>query len=183
MKVFGNLFQKFCWRLKRELKHNRKPILLFFGGGYDSQILLLALHKVRRKVTVIHLVHNEDKIPKKIKNVLKLFSKNTNIFMRSDQEEDGSKTWGSHQGIFFSEKNGIGFGKKEYLLITGHKMTEPLITRYFMNDKHNILYSPLLRYCDESIQELYQDMKDNERLGKTLFENLWSDSHHNIKIH
>lgn len=62
--MYGWEFEKLKWRLKRELKGNRKPILLFFGNGYESQILALALYRLRKPFIFVHVNSPQAKSPK-----------------------------------------------------------------------------------------------------------------------
>ena len=178
MKIFGNSFQRLCWRIKREMSKNRKPILFLFGNGYDSQILLAVLLKLKKKFMIIHNANNVS--PKKVNRVLSKARQKT-LILRPYEEEKTYKTF-SHDKAFCFEKLNFGFSSEDYFIIAGFKISEPSLIKGYFNGLFKTLYCPLLLYSDEWIQTLYQDMKDNEKIGEFLFENLTSDSHHNIAI-
>lgn len=178
MKLYGNTFQKLCWRLKRDLQHNRKPILLLFGNGYESQLLFTALHKLRKKFSVIHVA---DKVlSAKTRRILFHF-KQHHLILRPDRKNHSYKTFYGGD-VFTCEDIDFGFSAKDYFIIAGFKLSEPSLIKGYMRGSFKNLYCPLLRYSDEWIETLYQDMKDNEQIGEFMFDNLESDSHHNITI-
>jgi len=173
-------FLKFTWRVQRETRKNRKPIVLFFGNGYDSQLLLMALHKLKKKFTIVYIVHG--KFTKKTRNVLQKFAQNPKIILRPREEEKEFKNFYNGDGFCFEDMD-FGFSPKDYLIVAGFKAnTEPSLIRAFYNDAFCDLYVPLLRYTDDWIERLYQEMKDSEKLGQFMYDNLQSDSHHNITI-
>jgi len=179
MKLYGNNFQKLCWRLKRDLKHNRKPLLLLFGNGYESQLLFVALHRLRKKFTVVHIV--DYVLSKKTRHVLSQFSQYSSLLLRPYRKHDGFKTFYGGN-VFSSEDLDFGFSEKDYFIIAGFKASEPSLRKAFNRGIFNKLYCPFLRFSDEWVETLYQDMKDNDAIGEFMFENLNSDSHHNITI-
>ena len=169
----------FTWKLQREMRHNRKPILLFFGNGYDSQLLLLALSKLRKSFTIVHVA--SERLNQKVKNIFNSFSDHQKIILRPHSRKKHFKTFYNDDAFCFEDLN-FGFSPHDYFIVAGFKLTEPsLVKAYHRGDFHD-LYCPLLRYPDEWIETLYQDMKDTEKLGKFMHDNLTSDSHHNIQI-
>ena len=179
MKMFGNRFDRFCWNLQRELKGNHKPLVLFLGNGFESQILLLALHRLRKRFVIVHIA--DTKVGKKVRQVLSKFRNMYTIILRPERSKDGYKVFENREA-WTPEDLRWGFSPKDYLVVTGFKLSEHYLLKAFYKDVFGGVYSPLLRYCDEDVQALYQDMKDNEPLGQFLFDNLTSDSHHNITI-
>jgi len=171
-------FEKLTWRIKREMQHNRKPILLLFGNGYDSQLLLMALHKLRKKFMVIHAANG--RLTKKTKTILKKLGC-SHLILRPYNNGDPYKKFYTNEAFCVEDLN-FGFSHKDYFIITGFKITEPSLVKAFQRGFFNDLYAPLLRYSDDWIETLYQDMKDTEPLGEFLYENIQSDSHHNITI-
>ncbi len=170
-------FQKLCWRMQRELSKNRKPLVLFFGGGYESQILLGVLLKLRKEFLIVHNVMGG--IGCKVREVLS-FSGQRYLLLRNWKENKDTKVFTSEPFCF--EENECGFSEKDYLLIAGFKLSEPYLVKAFYKGVYNSLYCPLLRMCDEDVEQIYQDMKDGEKFGSFMFEHLASDSHHNIVI-
>ena len=179
MKIFGNRFDKFCWNMQRKLSSNHKPLVLFLGNGYESQILLLALHRLRKKFLIVHVADN--KVCGKVRRVLSKFRSVYTFILRPEREEDGMKCFSNHDA-FAPEGLRYGFSAKDYLVVAGFKLSESALCQAYYSGTFEDIYTPLLRYCDEDVQELYQDMKDNEPLGQFLFDNLTSDSHHNIEV-
>lgn len=175
-------FEAFYRALKHDLRLNRKPIVLFFGNGYDSQILLASLSKIRRKIIVVYVQLGKN--PKgllKAKRIAQKFAKFTWLFLRVDpnaMDEKETKTWTVTEQVFLTENHSLGFGFKDYVLITGHKLHEPYQIKAFEKGLFKNLFCPLLRFSDDWITRLYQNMKDTDPLGKFLNENLDSDSAH-----
>ena len=183
--MFGGPFQQLIWQMRRELKKEKRPIVLFFGGGYDSQILLYALSKVRRKFTAVHCLGYEEPIPDKIKTVLKHFKGVLPIFLRVCYRHRKYKTWYFQNNIWLQDKQLAGFCTNDYCLVTGHEANETSLHINFIEKKmENDIFCPLIRYSDDYISMIYQDMKDDWCHGEILYENSMSDSHHpNIKIY
>ena len=177
-KCWGNTFQRFCWRLKRELSNNRKPILLLFGNGYESQLHIVALLKLQKTFRIIHVA--DDTLDRKTKRVL-LKSRQRFLIFRPYRKDEKYKAFTCNDAICPEELN-FGFSSKDYFIIAGFKASEPSLIKGFYNGLFDSMYCPFLRYSDEWIQTLYQDMKDNEKIGGFMFDNLDSDSHHNITI-
>lgn len=171
-------FEKLTWRIRREMQSNRKQILLLFGNGYDSQLLLMALHKLRKKFTVIHSVNG--RFSKKTRNILQKVGCQYLVLRPHNGEDNYKKFYGGN--TFLIEDLNFGFSSKDYFIITGFKITEPSLVKGFHRGLFNNLYAPLLRYSDDWVETLYQDMKDTEPLGEFFYENIQSDSHHNISI-
>ena len=174
-------FEMFCWKVQRELRKNRKPIILLFGNGFESQILLLVLHKLKKKFLVVHAY--DDKLWDKTKNVLRHF-KHEYLLLKTDRVTSENKSFcldASSKAIFF-EKMKLGFPFDKYLIVTGFKDSETSLRKALLDGFFEEMYCPLLRYPDESVQMLYQNMTDTESLGKFLWKNNLSDSHHNITI-
>jgi len=171
-------FEKLTWKLQREMRHNRKPIVLFFGNGYDSQLLLMALHKLRKKFKVVHVASEE--LSRKVQNIFSRL-KHEVILLRPHRVDKGFKQF-HNDNAFCCEDLNFGFSTKDYFLIAGFNLTEPTLMKAYQRGVFRNLYCPLLRYPDEWITTLYQDMKDTEKLGEFMHDNLTSDSHHNIKI-
>jgi len=174
-------FEMFYWKVQRELRKNRKPIILLFGNGFESQILLQVLLKLRKSFLVVHVAH-ESKVTKVMKIVHKFKLKH--LILRSTEYDKENKTW-----TIFEQKDGIcadelnfGFSNKDYLIVSGFELGEPKLVKAFEQGYFDMMYCPLLRLCDEDIECLYQNMKDEEQNGKFLYSNLTSDSHHNILI-
>ena len=178
-KMFGNLFDRFCWNMQRELSSNHKPLVLFLGNGYESQILLLVLRRLQKKFLIVHVADN--KVCGKVRRVLSKFRSAYTVILRPERTEDGMKCF-KNQEAFTPEDLRYGFSRKDYLVIVGLKLSEPLLCQAYYSGTFEDVCTPLMRYCDEDVQELYQDMKENEPLGQFLFDNLTSDSHHNIEI-
>jgi len=179
MKYWGNNFQQLCWRIKRALHNNRKPILLLFGNGYESQLLLVALHKLRKKFCIVHVT--TDKLSRKTRNVLTKFKHQQHLILRVEQINGGYKTFYGGEP-FSAEDLNFGFSAKDYFIIAGFKTSEPSLVKAFHNEVFDDLYCPFLWCDDDLIEVLYQAMKDNEHIGSFMFDNLDSDSHHNIII-
>jgi len=155
--------------------------MLLFGNGYDSQILFMALHELGKRFIVVHAVNGDKILSRKTTRILKKFGY-PHIILRPDDKDAHYKSFCGGDPFTF-EKMTIGFSAKDYFIIAGFKAdTEPPLVKAFYNGAFDELYCPLLRLCDENIEQLYQDMKDNTRLGDFLFENLNSDSPHNITI-
>jgi hypothetical protein len=152
-----------------------------FGNGFESQILLLALHKLRKQFFIVYTVC--ERIPKKTKRVLRKFGKKHQvILLQSEREDPDYKTWIMEEKALFAESNKVAFSATHYCVITGHKASEPSLMRGFQRGDFDHLVCPFLRCSDEYVQSIYQDMKDHERMGKFLWTNNMSDSHHNIEI-
>jgi hypothetical protein len=181
VKIFGNSFERLTWQIKRELQHNRKPILLLFGNGYESQILLAALQKLGKPFTIVHAVYGE-KLGVETRRMLNKFKKKSRIILRPRKKNFESKVWTLNSHALCFEDLNYGFSQKDYLLIGGYKISEPTLIKSYENGSFNGLYCPLLRCSDEWIQRLYQDLKDNEPMGNFFHQNLASDSHHNIEV-
>jgi len=179
MRIFGNQFQKFCWRLKRETRQNRKPILLLFGNGYESQILLLALHRLKKKFIIVHVA--EKNVPFKTRRILWQFKNQTHLILRPRIEDKSFKSFYCGNAICVEDLN-VGFSGNDYFIISGFKLSEDSLSQAYYEGTFNSMYCPFLRYADEQIASLYQDMKDNDSLGSFLWKNITSDSHHNIEI-
>jgi len=178
MRLYGNSFQRLCWRIKREMRHNRKPVILLFGNGYESQLMLATLLKLRKKFTIIHVA--EKHVTKKVRSVL-LKSQQRTLILHPYRENKGYKTF-YNDGVVCLEDLNFGFSPKDYFIVSGFNLSEPSLVKSYLKGTFNGMYCPLLRYSEEWIQELYQDMKDNEEIGSFLFDNHTSDSHHNIVI-
>lgn len=163
--------------MQRELSKNRKPIVLFFGGGYESQILLGTLLKLHKDFLIVHNIMG--KTSRKVRKVL-AYSGRRRLLLRNYQEDEDIKSFLAKPFCF--EENECGFSEKDYLLIAGFKLSEPYLVKAFYKGHYNSLYCPLLRMCDEDIERIYQDMKDQEEFGGFLYEHLASDSHHNITV-
>ena len=175
-------FQRFTWNLQRIMRHNRKPILLLFGNGYESQIILMALHKLGKKFTIIHCATGERLTSRTLKVISKFVGKNK-LILRPYKKNKAYKIFYAGDNAFCIEDLTFGFSPKDYLIIAGFNLTEPPLMRGFQNGIFDDILCPLMRYCDEHTEKLYQDMKDTERLGAFLHENMDSDSHHpTIKI-
>jgi hypothetical protein len=160
------------------MRHNRKPILLLFGNGYDSQLLLAVLLKLRKTFTIAHLA--EQTLDRKVLAVLQKANQR-NVIFRPDRKHVGYKTF--YGGDIISlEDLMFGFSAKDYFIIAGFKLSEPSLMKAYEKGTFDNMYCPLLRYSDGWIETLYQDMKDNEEIGSFLFENNTTDSHHNISI-
>jgi len=172
-------FQKFTWNLQRIMRHNRKPIILLFGNGYDSQIILMALHKLKKHFILVHVA--EDKISSKILKVMSRFVGKNKVILRPHRIHNDYKTFYNDNAFCVEDLNN-GFSSKDYLIIAGFKLSEPSLIKAFYRGDFDSLLCPLLRYTDGDIEVLYQDMKDTEKFGDFLFSNLTSDSHHNIVI-
>lgn len=182
VKIFGNNFEKLCWKIQREMRHNRKPILLLFGNGYESQIVLLALQKLHKKFTIIHAFNYT--LCRKTRTVLKKFKKPTILFQVYDGEDKENKTWSIVNKAIFFEKISLGLPFNHYVIVTGFQMGgDSKLIKAFHQGMFENMYSPLLRYPEEFIQTIYQDMIDNEPLGKFLWQNNESDSLTNIEVY
>ena len=181
MRVFGNAFQRLCWRVKRELRNNRKPILLLFGNGYESQILLSVLNHLNKKCTIVHVAHG--KLNSKTIRVFHHFRQHNHLIMRPYEASKHYKTFTVGDAVC-PDVLDFGFSHKDYLIMAGFKLSEPILTKAHERGLFKNMYCPLLRYSNDWIETLYQDMKDNETIGDFMFDNLNSDSHHpTINIH
>jgi len=160
------------------MRNNRKPIMLLFGNGYESQLLLAVLLKLQKKFTIVHVA--EEHIPKKVRSVLSK-TQQRNLIFRPWRKDKRHKTFYASNTICLEDLN-FGFSSKDYFILAGFELSEPSLVKGFMNGLFKDMYCPLLRYSEEWIQRLYQDMKDNEEVGDFLFDNLTSDSHTNITI-
>jgi len=140
----------------------------------------MALHELGKQFLVVHATNNGDFLSKKTNHILKRFGY-PHIILRPDDKNTHYKSFYGGDPFTF-ETLRFGFSPKDYFIITGFKATEPFLKRGWENHAFDDYYCPLLRCCDENIEQLYQDMKDNTPLGDFMFENLNSDSHHNIQI-
>ena len=170
-------FQNFVANLQRELKGKRN-LLLFYGGGYDSQLLLVALSKIRRHITVAHTILFPKSYWKHIRKVQTKYPQHHWIKLRANIDDADTKTWTIYNETLFTEEHKLGFSSKDYTIILGHKLHEPYQIKAFEYGVFKSFVTPLLRYSDEWVACLYQDMKDTEQLGKFLHSHLVSDSPH-----
>lgn len=179
MKRFDNLFQRLCWQIQRDLHRNRKRIILLFGNGYESQIMLLALRTLGKKFTIVHAA--SDGLSRKTSTVLSKFRMYPRIILRPTRKQRKFKTF--YCWPFSLEGMTCGFSKKDYLIVSGFQTGgEPILRQALDRNFFEAIYSPLLRCSDEYIGQIYQDMKDNHRLGSFMHTNLASDSSHRINI-
>lgn len=181
MKIFGNAFDLLTWRVRRELRNNRKPIILFFSNGYESQLLLAILHRLGKRPTLVHLRNDNLILPKKLFNVLNKY-KFPHYFLRGEMKDKYKKSFSiiNNFNTFTFEDISCGFSSQDYLLIADFQIgCETSLLNSFFHDMFDKMYCPLLRCCDSDIERYYQAMKDNYRLGKFLFQNITSDSIHN----
>lgn len=167
-------FQCFVWGFQRSLRKVKKPIVLFYGNGYESQLLLMALLKTRRKFTIVHIAYNGC-LPRKTSIVLRKFKKYHPIILHAKPAKNGKKTWGNDGKMFEIEDSNIGLSMNSHHIIFGMKLDEPSIVKAWQKNALEGLDCPLLRFPDEEIDRLYSDMVDTEPLGKFMKKNLTSD--------
>lgn len=170
--------------MRSELKTEKRPIVLMYGGGYDSQILLYALSKIKRKFIAVKVLSDKEALADEFKTSISLFKGVTPIFLRTRPKSKAYKTWYwecSH--LWLQDSQIAGFSKKDYCIVTGHKANETSLKKFFIENKMETeLYCPLIRYSDDHITAIYKDML-NWKHGKTLLMNCISDScHPNIKV-
>jgi hypothetical protein len=167
-------FQRLVWGLQRNLHKVRKPIMLFYGNGYESQLLLMALHKTRRKFIIVHVTFNGS-LNEKTRNILRKFSQYNQIILCANPEDVKKKSWHVIGKTISIEKLDTGFSSEFYHMIFGIKIDELSLVKAWENNAFENLNCPFLRFPDEEIEKLYSDMVDTERMGKFMRENLTSD--------
>jgi len=173
--MYGWEFKKLVWRMKRELRTNRKPILLFYGNGYESQILALALHKMHKSFTFVH-VASPHVDTQKVKRVMKKLGNNIPIILHIPIKSQQFKSFEIYGPLLIPEESFAGFSLKDYCIVTGFKLDEPSIVKCFMSGGFERMYSPLMRCPDEYVEDVYEEIENSGKLGKFMSKNLTSDS-------